>query len=227
MMRIGFGGVVVAAGMIAMSTGAAAVDDVVFTASGIVSGGEGEIRLLGEVTVAPELVGATCTGRAETANQDSVHPNNDMIITTGTTQAEIPDFESAPFKLTPLTGTVVLGPTVRFEVRLGPTFVSSGGVVVTLDCTAVGPPTTPAPPTTPPPDPPTTPAPVAPPTTIGQSAGPSPTTVAPAPTTAGASVAGAGALPETGSSSGPAIFAATALILAGVAMTLLRRRTAA
>ena len=163
-MRIGFGGVVVAAGMIAMSTGAAAVDDVVFTASGIVSGGEGEIRLLGEVTVAPELVGATCTGRAETANQDSVHPNNDMIITTGTTQAEIPDFESAPFKVTPLTGTVVLGPTVRFEVRLGPTFVSSGGVVVTLDCTPVGPPTTPAPPTTPPPDPPTTPAPVAPPT---------------------------------------------------------------
>ncbi len=141
-MRIGFGGVVVVAGMIAMSTGAAAVDDVVFTASGIVSGGEGEIRLLGEVTVAPELVGATCTGRAETANQDSVHPNNDMIITTGTTQAEIPDFESAPFKVTPLTGTVVLGPTVRFEVRLGPTFVSSGGVVVTLDCTPVGPPTT-------------------------------------------------------------------------------------
>ncbi|HEY5875522.1 MAG TPA: LPXTG cell wall anchor domain-containing protein, partial [Ilumatobacteraceae bacterium] len=139
----------------------------------------------------------------------------------------IPDFESAPFKVTPLTGTVVLGPTVRFEVRLGPTFVSSGGVVVTLDCTPVGPPTTPAPPTTPPPDPPTTPAPVAPPTTIGQSAGPSPTTVAPAPTTAGASVAGAGALPETGSSSGPAIFAATALILAGVAMTLLRRRAAA
>ena len=228
MMRIGFGGVVVAAGMIAMSTGAAAVDDVVFTASGVVSGGEGEIRLLGEVTVAPELVGATCTGRAETANQDSVHPNNDMIITTGTSQAEIPDFESAPFKVTPLTGTVVLGPTVRFEVRLGPTFVSSGGVVVTLDCTPVGPPTTPAPPTTsPPPDPPTTPAPVAPPTTIGQSAGPSPTTVAPAPTTAGASVAGAGALPETGSSSGPAILAATALILAGVAMTLLRRRTAA
>jgi LPXTG-motif cell wall-anchored protein len=227
MMRIGFGGVVVAAGMIAMSTGAAAVDDVVFTASGIVSGGEGEIRLLGEVTVAPELVGATCTGRAETANQDSVHPNNDMIITTGTTQAEIPDFESAPFKVTPLTGTVVLGPTVRFEVRLGPTFVSSGGVVVTLDCTAVGPPTTPAPPTTPPPDPPTTPAPVAPPTTIGQSAGPSPTTVAPAPTTAGASVAGSSALPATGSSSGPAILAATALIVAGVVMTLLRRRAAA
>ena len=158
-MRIGFGGVVVAAAMIAMSTGAAAVDDVVFTASGVVSGGEGEIRLLGEVTVAPELVGATCTGRAETANQDSVHPNNDMIITTGTTQAEIPDFESAPFKVTPLSGTVVLGPTVRFEVRLGPTFVSSGGVVVTLDCTPVGPPTTPAPPTTPPPDPATTPAP--------------------------------------------------------------------
>ena len=114
-----------------------------FTASGIVSGGEGEIRLLGEVTVAPELVGATCTGRAETQNQESVHPNNDMIITTGTTQAEIPDFESAAFKVTPLAGTVVLGPTVRFEVRLGPTFVSSGGVIVTLDCTAVGPPTTP------------------------------------------------------------------------------------
>ena len=221
-MRIGFGGVIAAAAMIAMSTGAAAVNDIVFTASGIVSGGEGEIRLLGELTVAPELVGATCTGRAETQNQESVHPNNDMIITTGTSQAEIPDFESAAFKVTPLAGTVVLGPTIRFEVRLGPTFVSSGGVTVTLDCTPVAPPTTAAPPTTV--------APADPPTTIAESAGPAPTpaptTAAPAPTTARASVAAAGALPETGSSSTTAIVAATALIVAGVVLTLFRRRVA-
>lgn len=219
--RIGFGGVIAAATLVAMSTGAAAVDDIVFDISGFATGAPGEIRLLGEIPVAAELVGATCTGDAELRNQESVHPNTDVIISTGASQAVIADVESEPFKFTTLTGSVVLGNTVRFELRFGADGITSGGITVTLDC-AAAPPTTTAPPTTPAP---TTPA----PTTIAASAGPTtaaptPTTAAPVVTSAVAAAAVPAALPASGSSSGPAILAATALIIAGAGMTLARRR---
>ena len=229
MMRIGFGGVVVAAGMIAMSTGAAAVDDIVFTASGIVSGGEGEIRLLGEVTVAPELVGATCTGRAETAEpglgspeqrHDHHHghdPGGDPRLRIGTVQGHAADRDRRARTHGPVRGSP--RPDLRLERwrHRDPRLHPRGTAHHTGPADHIAPP-----------DPPTTPGPRGPADhdravrrtrshdRRRQRRRPR---VPPSPAQERSR--------ETGSSSGPAIFAATALIVAGVAMTLLRRRAAA
>ena len=62
---------------------------------GIVRGDEGEIFEVAVQVVDPDLVGARCiAGTAQTEEGGSAHPNNDFIIASGGTSAEIVDFEA-------------------------------------------------------------------------------------------------------------------------------------
>jgi hypothetical protein len=89
----------------------------------------------------PGLIGATCIGLAEAENQDSVHPNNDIIISTGGTEAILKDVEGAPYKKTDAIGVITLGPTVTLTLHMGLDEVFSGGLVVIIDanCTPLEP----------------------------------------------------------------------------------------
>jgi hypothetical protein len=117
----------------------------------------GSFTVLADVETPPELIGATCLGFAAAENQESVHPNNDIIIETGDSTATLKDVEGTPNKVTDATGSITLGPRVKLTLHMGEDGVFSGGLVVVIDvnCTppTTTPPTTEAPPTTVPPAP--------------------------------------------------------------------------
>ena len=106
---------------------------------GIVRGDEGEIKEVAVRAVDPDHVGARCT--AETTQSEeggSEHPNNDFIIASGGTSAEIVDFEAVSGATIAMSGAITLGDSITVSLRLGPNRVSSGGFVITLTCTPPG-----------------------------------------------------------------------------------------
>jgi hypothetical protein len=106
---------------------------------GIVRGDEGEIFEVAVQDVDPDLVGARCTaGTAQTEVGGSEHPNNDFIIASGGTSAEIKDFEAVSGATVAMSGAVTLGESITVSLRLGPNGVSSGGLVIALTCTPPG-----------------------------------------------------------------------------------------
>lgn len=178
---------------------------------GIVRGNPGEVKNLETVTVPEGMVGWTCTGLAESQNNESQHVDNDFILSSGATTAEIPNWEAVPLATTAMSGTLVLGTTVNVDLRLGPSGVSSGGVLIVLNCAAPPPPVT-TPPTT---------APVA--TTT-----PPPATTTPGTTEAppvGGVSAGGGATVGGGADAAMLWLAGGALALLGGATVLAMRRT--
>jgi uncharacterized repeat protein (TIGR01451 family) len=106
---------------------------------GIVRGDEGEIKEVAVVDVDPDLVAARCTAvTAQTDAGGSEHPDNDFIVASGVTSAEIVDFEAVSGATVAMSGAITLGESITVSVRLGPDRVSSGGFVITLTCTPPG-----------------------------------------------------------------------------------------
>jgi cell division septation protein DedD len=220
----------------------AAPDDVVIDVTGAIYGNPGDVIVVQEVAVDPALVGATCDGVAITQNNESVHPDTDLIVSTGGTQSEFADVESVSDGVTEGTEHVVLGPTITVSVRLGADGVASGGTRLSLDCQAIAPTTTTTTPTTAPPTtaPPTTAPPTtAPPTTAPPTTAPTtapPTTTPPtAPSTApeapptsfevGPQVVTGPELPFTGSGATvPLVAVGLALLVVGLMLRQIPRR---
>jgi hypothetical protein len=157
----------------------------------------GSVHVVRVTDVDPANVAGTCDVTVTGENNQSVHPNSDILIASANNIAVRDVERSAGAEAIPADGTLELGPTVTISVQLGEDGVFSGGLLeVTFACT-------------PPPPPPTVvPASVA------------TTTVSPnAPVVAAESEQPptAGTLPRTGSSTG-AIFAGIASLVAGVAL---------
>lgn len=93
--------------------------------AGSVYGGEGEVVQVTQVAVDADLIGATCTGTPTVQNNESMHPGNDFIISSGGTSVVVSDFESAAGKVTTATANLVLGETITVSIRLGPHGVAS------------------------------------------------------------------------------------------------------
>ncbi len=112
------------------------------TLEGVVRGNAGDVIELASVPVPASLVGAECLGVLQLDNNQSVHPDNDLIIESGDDVEVIEDVESVPGASYTLEGPLgPLGDTIVVSMRLGPQGVSSGGMTLTLDCQ---PPTNPA-----------------------------------------------------------------------------------
>ena len=177
---------------------------IVIEVSGINRGDAGGVITVASVAVDPGLVGWVCSGTAQTENNASEHRDNDFILTSGASSTEILDWEAVAGEITNSSGTLVLGDSIRVDLRLGPAEVSSGGVRIVLTCSPPPPPettTTTVPETT------TT---VAPPTTT--TAPPAETTTEPPPE--GGVSAGGGATAADG-------WEVAVLWLAGGALALL------
>lgn len=110
--------------------------------AGINRGDEGDIFRVASVDVDPGMVGWRCTGTAQTENNASEHPDNDFILTSGSSSTEILDWEAAAGKITNTSGTLVLGESITVDLRLGPDRVASGGVRIVLTCSPPPPPET-------------------------------------------------------------------------------------
>ena len=100
----------------------------------ILFGESGSVTTLAETEVEAGRIGSRCTLRVHAENQFSVHPGNDLLITSGGTTTVIEDVEAAPDMDRDLSAEIVLGPTLVVELRFGPDEVSSMGYEVRVDC---------------------------------------------------------------------------------------------
>ena len=139
---------VLALTLFSFASPASAIDDIVIPIDTIVRGEEGEVIEVASETVDPELVGATCLVELTDSNNESTHPNNDLIIATGGESFVAEDVETEANSTTIVDGDAVLGETVVVSIRLGPDGVSSGGLTLTFDCEQAVAPTSVAPTTT-------------------------------------------------------------------------------
>ncbi len=111
-----------------------AIESIVLDQDQILYGEEGSTSQLAEIAVDADRVGASCTLRVHAENQFSVHPGNDLLITTGGTQSVIEDVEAEPDGDRDLSAAIVLGPELLVELRFGPHQVSSMGFDLSVEC---------------------------------------------------------------------------------------------
>jgi hypothetical protein len=178
----------------------------------VVRDAPGSVHLVGTDTVDPDDVGRACEVSITAGNNESVHPNTDFLISSGSDQMVVPDIEREAFVTVHKAGTLVLGDTVTVHVRLGPDGVFSGGFTISIASPCQPPDTTTAPTTTAPQDVTPTPESSAP-VVAGQ-----------AERAQGGGSAAAPTLPRTGPSTG-AVVAGAASLLAGLGLLAgVRRR---
>lgn len=188
----------------------------------VTTGTEGAVVVLARLTVPAELVGHECLAVYAGENNSSVHPGTDLLVTSADATIELNDVEDTPGAVTSSSETFLLDTVVTVAVRLGPDGISSLGA--TLDITCTPPPATlPTTATT------ATTAPVTVTTDSTSTADATTTTTtavgsgATAPTTTSL-VASGGPLPATGTSSSRVlVLVAGSLLLAGAAMSAVRR----
>lgn len=187
-------------------------DIIVIPVDSVLRAPAGSVTSIASSPVPAEFQGAECVADIQAVNQESVHPNNDLLISSGSSSAEVLDVESVAFGQAGAMVDLTLGATVDLSLRMGPDEVSSGGLIVTIDCPLVVPPTTEAPSTT-------VPSTEAPTVTTAP-----PTGVSPGGATPGQSPGAS--LPETGAE-GSVWMAVVALSLlaGGGALVRLARRT--
>ena len=110
--------------------------------TGINRGDEGEIIQVASVDVDPGMFGWLCTATAQTENNASQNDDNDFILTSGSSSAEILNWEAVAGAIVSMSGTLVLGESIIVDLRMGPDRVSSGGVRIVLTCSPPPPETT-------------------------------------------------------------------------------------
>lgn len=133
----------------------------------VVRGDAGSEHLLVTEPVPAEHQGKECTATVGGANNESVHPDTNLIVRSGESEIELLDIEREAGAITEGTGPLTLGTEVTVSVVLGEDEVFSGGTVLSIECptpeeptttTTTTPPTS-APPEATPPAPPAQPVP--------------------------------------------------------------------
>ena len=111
----------------------------------------GSLVPLATAAVPADLTGRSCNLSVTVTNQESVHPGNALVITSGDTTVTVEKVEETANSVVTGTGVLTLGATVTVALQLGPEGLSSLGSSATVSCEALPP--------APPPDPiPETPA---------------------------------------------------------------------
>ncbi len=133
---------------------AGATDDLVIPVDSVVRGDPGDVIGVADLPVEADLVGASCDIDLVWENNSSTHPDTDLIVTTDGVVTTIADVETTPEGVVASGATVIIGETVKVEIRLGAHGVSSGGLTMNFACvkdvtaTTVAPTTTTIAPTT-------------------------------------------------------------------------------
>jgi LPXTG-motif cell wall-anchored protein len=96
-------------------------------------------RLLATEPVPEEFAGHTCGVSGISHNQDSVHPDNDLIIRSGGSEVILENVEDEPGETVHGAGTLVLGSELTVTLHMGPDAIFSAGIDVVIDCTQVTP----------------------------------------------------------------------------------------
>ena len=126
--------VVSAIALAAGTVAAAQTGDLDIDIDGITRGDPGETVPLETVDTPADLVGQVCQIELVGANNPSVHPNNDLHVTTGGSTLTLADIEAVADNVGAATGTLTLGPVLTVAVTLGADGLSSGGYALMFDC---------------------------------------------------------------------------------------------
>jgi hypothetical protein len=100
----------------------------------VIRGPEGSLKTVAQVDVPPEFVGDLCVLSVIAENQASVHVGNDLIVSTGDSQAVILGVEDEAFEPTSQDYAMVVGSTIVVELRFGKDALSSLGFGLSFDC---------------------------------------------------------------------------------------------
>jgi uncharacterized repeat protein (TIGR01451 family) len=84
-----------------------------------------------------DLEGQVCSVSATSENQSSTHPNNDLVVASGSTSVVLEDVESVPGGTVHADGLLTLGATVTVTLVFGEDQVFSAGITVNIDCDEV------------------------------------------------------------------------------------------
>lgn len=122
------------AGLASQAGVAHARPEIIVPIDDIEAGPIGSTVIVGTADVEPEFQGIECIATAVVYNQESAHPNNDLIITSGGNTVEVPNVESASFETRSYMLPIVLGSTVTVSLRFGSDEYFSGGIEVQFDC---------------------------------------------------------------------------------------------
>jgi len=132
---VGLAAVVVYVSILATAASAAPGFEVTIPVDTVVRAPEGSITDFEPVIQVPEEnQGQECSVVAHAQNQTSVHPDNDLLVTSGSSQVVIPDVEAQSGGSVEGEGTLVLGTTIVVSLRMGPDEVFSAGFDVVIDC---------------------------------------------------------------------------------------------
>jgi hypothetical protein len=99
-------------------------------------------RVLASEPVPPEFAGQSCAVSGISRNQDSVHPDNDLIVSSGGSQVILENVEDEPGETLHAAGSLTLDSDVTVTLHMGPDAVFSAGIDVIIDCSQVNPTTT-------------------------------------------------------------------------------------
>lgn len=100
----------------------------------VLSGEPGDVFVVHTEPVDPALVGVTCSATAQTENNASEHPNNDLLIASGADAMTIPNFEAVAGQVTATTAPLTLGESITVSIRLGGDGISSEDLRIVLSC---------------------------------------------------------------------------------------------
>lgn len=134
--------VTMAAVGLAVAGPASAVDDLVIQAGGFTIGDPGTIVEVANVEVPADLVGQTCLATLHIQNNGSIHPENDLIVTTAGESFVFENYEKTAGQSTLGSGEIEMGENVLVELKFGTTGRTSGEFVITFDCEEPPPETT-------------------------------------------------------------------------------------
>lgn len=95
---------------------------------------EGSVTELGTAVVPDDFVGHECEVKAHSQNQNSVHPGNDILVKSGTSQVTLADVEAEPGKVTAADQMLELGAVITVSLKMGPTEGFSAGIDVVVEC---------------------------------------------------------------------------------------------
>ena len=94
-------------------------------------------QLLATEPVPEEFAGMSCGVSGISRNQDSVHPDNDLIIGSGASEVILENVEDEPGETLHAAGTLVLDTEVTVTLHMGPDAIFSAGIDVVIDCSQV------------------------------------------------------------------------------------------
>lgn len=100
----------------------------------VVEAPEGSATVLATEPVGEQFVGQVCTVAAQSENQESVHPGNDLVVESGSSVVRLEEVESGAGTVVIAEGELELGSEIVVSLVMGPDEIFSAGVVVHVEC---------------------------------------------------------------------------------------------